>query len=144
MVEPSESEKGGGEQYMTRRLQGHAKAGATQLRVSPELQALFTLLSRIVGENAFHKTVALDLLKTASALVACNFRSEDAALMLCVSPEVVRQRVHRIRERVLYGLRETGYNISPVRPDLENHLERWDPSTFDEHAELSQEAEVES
>lgn len=105
---------------------------------------MFTLLSRIVGENAFHKTVALDLLKTASALVACNFRSEDAALMLCVSPEVVRQRVHRIRERVLYGLRDSGYNISPVRPDVENHMERWAPNTFDEHAELSQPVEAET
>lgn len=99
------------------------------------------LVATIVGENAMHQGSAQETLKTISALTLCDFHSDRAALMLGVSQETVRMRVHRIRQRIQGPLDKLNYVI-PVRPSIEQNEERWDPTTFDEHVELSPEAEA--
>lgn len=127
---------------MTARARGgHHRARPNALSISLELQAVFKLFARLVGENALHQGSAAEVVKTISALVLCDFRSDRAAMMLNVSAETVRMRVHRIKTRVMENLRETSFSL-PVRPSIEQNQQRWDPSTFDEHSELSAEAEV--
>lgn len=121
---------------MTARVRGHNKSKSTSVYLSPELRAVFKLVSVIVGENALHHGSAQETLRTISALMLCDFRSDRAALMLNVSAETVRMRVHRIRQRIQGPLANANYVI-PVRPSISQNEERWSPETFDEHAELS-------
>ena len=88
---------------------------ATHLHVSPGLKAIFTMFARMAG-----RVGAQDLAETTEALVACDFRYNDAALILGIPPETLRQRVHRYKERAMEVLNDKGYSIPRVKSVEEN------------------------
>jgi hypothetical protein len=123
---------------LTARLKGNHRATASPLRLSPELQALFNLVGTLAGDQGIFSSGAARLVQTMAALKSVGFRYNEAALILRESPESVRQRVHRIRERAMTALREINFSIQ-VRPAVEANMEHWQGRAFDWHAELSKE-----
>lgn len=94
---------------------GRSADRATRLHMSPGLQALFRLIHRMTGSLG-----SKGLVDTMNALVEVDFRYNHAALLLGITPEALRQRVHSIKNRAMEVLKDTSYSIPVVKSVDEN------------------------